>query len=232
MPLQEKVFIIIQTKILVLASQEDKTVALFLPHKAHLIILGLPNLDWGFWTNCNWIQTHSLLINISEGISYIIDEVLYDKVEKYSTFDSRNESRVQLNKNVDLFLVNQPPPITRIHCVAEKLIPSKHGAAHYRSCMFRNLCYDLEKKEFIIFPSPPYEKLLSTQAYLLTHENYFSTVSQPLSLSPSLKSRSKAEYSRFRMHTGGNNETKHYRFYGTWISLDTVRSCNPGKKNP
>jgi hypothetical protein len=48
MPLQEQVLIILQTKILLLASDEDKTVALFLPHKTHLIIIGPPNLDWDF----------------------------------------------------------------------------------------------------------------------------------------------------------------------------------------
>jgi hypothetical protein len=229
MTLREKVTMILQTKILLLTSEEDKTVALFLPPKSHLIILGLPQLDWDFWTNCIWIYSHNIQVNISESIAYIIDEAMHDRVLKRDTIKMEKESMTKVNYNHNVSLVHHPPPVTRIHCVTEKLVPSKSGAPYFRSCLFENLCYDMTKKKFLIFPSPAYLKLLTQQNYLLQLGNYFSTVASPLVLSPSMKSITDASFGTFKVHTVGETGSKYYRFNGTWISLDAAVACNPGK---
>jgi hypothetical protein len=228
-PLREKVLMILQTKILLLASDEDKTVALFLPPKSHLIILGLPNPDWDIWTNCAWIQTHNINVNISEAIRYIINEVMHEKSIQHDNFMLGEKSIVELNYNHNISLIHQPPPSTRIHCIGEKLYPTNIGAPYFRSCLFQNLCFNLKAKNFVIFPSPAYLQLLTQQKHLMKPGNYFSTTSHPLVLSSSMKATSNTSFGTFDIITVGEVESKYYRFHGTWISLAAALACNPGK---
>jgi hypothetical protein len=228
-PLREKVLMILKTKILLLASDEDKTVALFLPPKSHLIILGLPNSDWDIWTNCAWIQTHNININISKAIRYIIDEAMHEKLLQHENTKPEEKGTVQLSYNHNISLIHQPPPSTRIHCIGEKLYPTNIGAPHFRSCLFQNLCFDLKTKNVVIFPSPAYLRLLTQQKYLMKPGNYFSTISLPLVVSPFMKSALNIIHKNFTIHIAGEVPSKHYRFQGTWIPLDTAFACNPGR---
>jgi hypothetical protein len=240
----EKIAIILKTNILLLSSEEDKTMALFLPSKAHLIIIGRPpSEDWDFWTNCVWIQVHYIRKHTAQAIAYIVSEVLYFKYgsqkvvnetrfEKFPMFWTKNH---RFDQNSFVSLIDSPPPATKIHCITEKIIPNSEGVKNFRSCHLENICFDLNQKEFVIFPSPAYHELVTKKKRLM-RENYFSTVTLPLVMSPQMKFAREVKYESFRIYNGtvddSNSEIRrYYKLRGTWIAINSVHACNPGETN-
>jgi hypothetical protein len=238
----ERVRIILQTNILLLTSEEDKTLALFLPPKAHLVFIGTPpNKDWDFWTNCVWIQIHHVRKYVAQAVEYIVSEVLYffDASQVDVNTTSNKESPMFWTKNHDLdhspfvSLINAPPPATKIHCITEKLFPNNEGVKNFRSCHLENICFDLKQKDFVIFPSPAYHQLITKKKRLM-RDNYFSTVSLPLVMSPQMKFAREVKYASLRIHNSTVDESKSeisrfYKLRGTWIIINSVNACNPGQ---
>ena len=52
---------------------------------------------------------------------------------------------------LDLFYVNKPPA-SHVHCVGENF--DAKNSYVYRSCEYKNLCYDLDQKELVVYADP------------------------------------------------------------------------------
>ena len=52
---------------------------------------------------------------------------------------------------LDLFHVNEPPA-SHVHCVGENF--DAKNSYVYRSCEYKNLCYDLDRKELVVYSNP------------------------------------------------------------------------------
>jgi hypothetical protein len=100
----------------------------------------------------------------------------------------RNESNgkyiynsTKFNVFRDNSLSHLEDPISDIHCIGETFNESRKysPAALYRSCKYTNLCYDVQQKEFVLFPSEDHKTLVSN-----LHSNIFlATVSKPVMVS-------------------------------------------------
>ena len=53
--------------------------------------------------------------------------------------------------DLDLFHVNEPPA-SHVHCVGENF--DAKNSYVYRSCEYKNLCYDLDRKELVVYADP------------------------------------------------------------------------------
>ena len=63
---------------------------------------------------------------------------------------TKTQADGQLN-GLDLFHVNEPPA-SHVHCVGENF--DAKNSYVYRSCEYKNLCYDLDRKELVVYADP------------------------------------------------------------------------------
>jgi hypothetical protein len=231
MTLREKAAIVIMSKILVLSSIEDKTVAIFLPKGSHLVLIGPPIDDWDFWTNHVSIHVHLLQAYVSGAIKYLVDEVFYfsDSKKHPDNLLLEQHTSIPFLNNHSIVFRNVPPKATKIHCVAEKLYPQNEGAPNFRSCHFENLCFDMKAKRFVIIPSPALSMLLTRLQRLLRHGNYFSTLPSSMVLTPQPKSILGLQYRRHQIYNETETISSYYQLHANWISTHTLGVCNPGK---
>ena len=216
-----------KTSILVLASDQDKTAALFLPDGATLILLGEAQEDWDLWSNNALLRVHLVTNRTDEAMEFLIrDELSRLEQQDLPHKKAREDPPVNFINNRTVALVHDSPPTTRVHCVGEKLFPNAVGAQLYRSCHFENICFDLKNKSFVIFPSPLNFQLFASNSTLPDLGNYFSTMPRPLVASPQpFKNSLFLDNPRIRS-TG--NISSYYRLEGTWLGTMTFRTKNFG----
>jgi hypothetical protein len=231
MTLREQAEIVIMSKVLLLSSIEDKTVAIFLPQNSHLLLIGPPSDDWDFWTNHVAIHVHLLQAYVSGAIKYVVDEILYfaDTSKQPDNLHPKENEAIPFVNNHSIIFRNTAPKATKIHCVSEKLFPSNDGAQNFRSCHFENLCFDMKAKQFVIFPSPALSMLLTRLRRLVRHGNYFSTISQSMVLTPQPKSIMGLKYKKLQIYNETEAISSFYQLHANWISTHTFSICNPGK---
>jgi hypothetical protein len=72
--------------------------------------------------------------------------------------------------------MSDKPLISSVHCLGETFNESRPNTpgALYRSCRYENLCYHINDKRLVLFPSEQHRKLMSR----LHHNIYLSTVSK------------------------------------------------------
>lgn len=86
---------------------------------------------------------------IKKGLTVGGDFDLPTEVEKVGTkWNGKNNAATFLGMEL-AFLRDAKPSV--VHCVGDNFLPKT--SAGYRSCQFRQLCFSLSKKEFVIFPS-------------------------------------------------------------------------------
>jgi hypothetical protein len=159
--------------VFILPSHEDKTAALFLPEGAALIFIGEAPKDWDLWSNNALVRLHLVTSRIKEAVEYIILDELSRLEQESSAFTKTgNDYRVDFVNDRSVTLVHSNPPITRVHCVGEKVFPNVLGADRYRSCHFENLCFDLKNKTFVMFPSPLNQRMARSNGLSLDQDNY------------------------------------------------------------
>lgn len=56
-----------------------------------------------------------------------------------------------------------PPPYSTTHCIGENFDAESSNAWLYRSCHFRNICWDSHRQDLVLFPSPREQQLLTAQ---------------------------------------------------------------------
>jgi hypothetical protein len=121
------------------------------------------------------------------------------------------------------------PPIARIHCLGETFNETRTHtpAALYRSCHYENMCYHIQEKRLVLFPSPHHWTLLSK-----LHDNiHLSSVSKPVIASAvrKLVTDSTAQITPYYMHprNGNNNNSFYYVRNDTKVVLVPIQpeSC-------
>lgn len=155
-------------------------------------------------------------------------------VDKNDTLDKPLQVRKPLatSKPPDAFIEGQPlylvkgsPPVSHVHCLGENFQPN---AWMYRSCQFENLCFNLNKKTFVLHPSEDQLKLesqLHDQTFLSSKvEDMISGGQHPQWLR---KQRGKWQP---EVQPNGNSTKSYYAFSEdtVWISFYPWGGCNPG----
>jgi len=222
--------------ILILASdQKDKTAAFFLPDGATLILVGEAQEDWDLWNNNALLRVHLLVNDIKEAMEYLIRDELSRLLEQH---DEPSSNTITTEHRVDYFaesnrsvtLVHASPPTTRVHCVGEKMFPNILGATQYRSCHFENLCFDLESKSFVMFPSPLSLQLMQSNSSVLSSGNYFSSIPRTLVASPQINQLGGGFLAAIpRVIHNRVNVSSYYRLDGAWLASKTFNTANFGK---
>jgi hypothetical protein len=225
---REQIEIVSQTTILVTISQNDNSVALFLPVGAVMVILGDAGDDWDLWSNNALLHMH--LIQADNQTELVLELVLRDELER---IDSSKSDKANDAKANDIFpfiegrhvsLIRQRPPTTRVHCIGEKILPNNRGADRFRSCYFDNLCFDLEKKDFVMFPSK-YSRRLQD---LATDRSYFSSLPYPVITYGQPSNLGSAQPLTFQP-IDPFNISSHYYLNGVWLAMRTFNTCNHGE---
>jgi hypothetical protein len=227
--LREQIQITIKSAILILPASHDKTAAFFLPEGSSLILIGEPQEDWDLWTNYALIRVHLLSTITHEALEYLIlDELNSLKSSTDQQSDSKSEP-ISFANDRFVNLIEAPPPSTRVHCIGEKVFPNNMGGYQYRSCHFENLCFDLESKEFVMFPSAMNSILMGFDKEYNETGLYFSSVPRKLIGSPQ-PYRLSRDYMAFDLNVRRwSNVTGYYRLEGAWLSKKTFNHCNLGK---
>jgi hypothetical protein len=132
--LREQVQRMAKTAILILASDQDKTAAFFLPEGATLILLGNAPLDWDFWNNNSLLRVHLVIDSSQDAVDCLIrDDLsrLEDNNEAPNITEAEHRTDFDKN-NRSIALIHGRPPTSRVHCVGEKLFPDRNAASWYR----------------------------------------------------------------------------------------------------
>jgi hypothetical protein len=230
-PLRRKIQVTSQASILILASQEDKTAAFFLPEGANLILIGEPQEDWDLWSNNALLRLHLITNHTKDAIEYLIRDELSRLEQQESASPLTGDGKqVDFVNNRSVTLIHDNPPITRVHCVGEKLFPNRMGADRYRSCHFENLCFDLTNKHFVMFPSPLYQHVIHSSGSLLLWEgdNYFSSIPRSLIASPQPSKLGRGYFSDVFHAHNRSNVSSYYQLDGAWLSIKTFSTKNVG----
>ena len=228
-PLRKQMQITSKAAILILAAHEDKTAALFLPDGATLIIVGEAQEDWDLWSNNALVRVHLVRSRIKETVVYLIlDELGRLEQQETSLIMTKDDHRLDFVNNRSVTLVHANPPIMRVHCVGEKLFPDVLGAEQYRSCHFENLCFDLNSKSFVMFPSPLSQNLVHSNGSFLDEDNYFSSIPRSLIASPQPSHIGAGYFSDLPQVYNRSNVSSYYRLEGTWLSTRTFNTNNIG----
>ena len=80
-----------------------------------------------------------------------------------------------------------------VHCVGDNFLPKT--ASGYRSCQFRHLCWDFDKKDFVIFESPQHQSTASllrsemSSMYVRSSSDFNTTVSTSATTENRLRQR-------------------------------------------
>jgi hypothetical protein len=237
---EEQIAVVQYAQVLILRHSQDKTCALFLPDHATLIFVNsrqahqtrqATSLDWELWNNYPMLKTHLIAGNNltaqQEAINYIIEEEHSRLTESLSsrvrmlTKPEKSEA-VQLDGGQSVTLIKQPPPTTRVHCTGESRDHDELGY-RYRSCHFENLCFDLKRHDFVIFPSNATQSL----EQFPKDQFYFSTVAQPMVSSGYVLTTTKAKPDMPRV-VRKTIAASYYYLDATWLSYQTFSTCNEG----
>ena len=236
--LRQQMQVTTKATILILASnQEDKTAAFFLPEGATLILVGEAQEDWDLWSNNALLRVHLLVNDIKEAMEYLIRDELSRLLEQHEDEPSSNTTTMEqyrvdnfAESNRSVTLVHASPPTTRVHCVGEKMFPNILGATQYRSCHFENLCFDLESKSFVMFPSPLSLQLMQSNSSVLSSGNYFSSIPRTLVASPQVNQLGGGFFADIpRVIHNRVNVSSYYRLDGAWLASKTFNTANFGK---
>jgi hypothetical protein len=224
----DQIEVLSNATIFVCSLREDKPGAFFLPDGAVIIMMREPdrrgstgdNVDlathWNFWNNNALVRTHLLDgRNFSQdvlAVEYLIrDELDRLRIDAEVVTSVANEPVAFGGRLATL--VHASPPTTQVHCLGEKIFPHRHGAEKYRSCHFENLCFDLESKSFVEFPSQ-YSELLRS---LNSNKNHFSSIPKQMHGIPN----------GFPPAASRVNVSSYYQMDGTWLAMQTLNTCNP-----
>ena len=228
-PLRKQIDVTSKASILILASLEDKTAALFLPEGSTLILIGEAQEDWDLWSNNALVRIHLVTSRIKEAVEYLILDELSRLEQQAMAFTTKGDDHgVDFVNNRSVTLVHANPPITRVHCVGEKLVPNVLGAEQYRSCHFENICFDLRSKSFVMFPSPLSQNLVHSNSSLLDEGNYFSTIPRSLIASPQPSHIGAGYFSDVPRVHNPSNVSSYYRLEGAWLATRTFNTNNIG----
>ena len=227
--LRQQMQVTSKTSILILTSDEDKTAAFFLPEGATLILIGEAQEDWDLWSNNSLLRVHLVTNDIKQVIEYLILDEVSRLEQKETAFITEGDGkRIDFVNNRSVTLVHGNPPITRVHCVGEKLFPNILGAEQYRSCHFENLCFDLKSKSFVIFPSPFSQRLIRSNGSSLEEGNYFSSIPQSLVASPQPTKLGGGYFSDIPRTRNRVNVSSYYLLEGAWLATKTFNTYNIG----
>lgn len=225
--LREQIQWMNKTAILILSSDQDKTVAFFLPEGATLILLGDAPVDWDLWNNNALLRVHLVRDSTQETVDCLIrDELsrLEDNNDPPNTAKAEHRADFDQN-NRSIALIYGKPPISRIHCVGEKQFPDRNAASWYRSCYFKNLCFDLSTKSFVVFPSPTTLVLMKSAS----RHNYYSSIPSMLVASPQPSKLVGGYLSGIPQIHSAENVSSYYYLEGAWLATMTFNSGNMGK---
>jgi hypothetical protein len=215
--------------------REDKPGAFFLPDGAVLIMIQEPTrrahpedsdnsaAHWNFWNNNALVRTHLLKAKTNSSQQVLAMEYLIrDELDRLRRIDAEiavtADAAAARNEPVEFggrfaTLVHASPPTTQVHCLGEKIFPNREGAEKFRSCHFENLCFDLETKSFVLFPSQNSELLQS----LPSDQNHFSSIPKKMHGIPNGFPRSASRV----------NVSSYYQLDGMWLAMQTLNTCNP-----
>jgi hypothetical protein len=228
-PWRQQIGVTSKAAILVLASNEDKTAAMFLPEGATLILVGKAQEDWDLWSNNALLRLHLVTRRVKDAVENLILDELSRLKEQSSAFTmTGDDNRVDFANNRTVTLVHANPPITRVHCVGEKMFPNLLGADRYRSCHFENLCFDLKNKNFVMFPSPLNQNLVRSNGSSLDEENYFSSIPRSMVASPQPSKLGRGYFVDIPRVHNRSNVSSYYRLEGAWLSIKTFNTKNLG----
>jgi hypothetical protein len=174
----ENLKIALTSSVWIARSNEDKTVAFFLPEGATLILIGQPEEDWDLWSNNAQLRAHLIVSHFQDSIELLIrDELnhLLEEPTKLNVESIVNEKVLLDNNNRTVAKIRGIPPISRVHCVGEKMYPNRLAADWYRTCHFDNICFDLKEKIFVVFLSPIQIPGIGSLDNETLRSNYFST---------------------------------------------------------
>jgi hypothetical protein len=94
-------------------------------------------------------------------------------------------SSIKVNNIMETF-VNSAAPTSNVHCIGETFNESRREApaSLYRSCRYKNLCYDIKRKDLVLFPSKMHLLLYSK----LHSDIFLSSIPKAVMLSEVLHS--------------------------------------------
>ena len=137
-----------------------------------------------------------------------------------------------LQRTIDPLLLSMPAHQPREFIVWEKrcfLITSELHCTDRVTC-FENLCFDLESKSFVLFPSPLSLQLLQSNSSVSSHGNYFSSIPRTLLVASPQVSRLAGGFLADILPIHSRvNVSLYYRLEGAWLASKTFNTGNFGK---
>jgi hypothetical protein len=162
------------TSILVVMGASVVNSALFLPKGATLIFYSTsPRGDSDVWINNAGLRVHFLIEKEGIVVSQMDNMLVHLIQDELAGLKASVANKMKMNDDTEkvsnissaffanistVTLVHDRPPTSRVHCIGDN---GKGHAWLYRSCHYENLCFDLNSKSFVAFPSDSMRQLMN-----------------------------------------------------------------------
>ncbi len=252
--LYEQLQIVAQTCIYICVNNGDHAIATFLPRGASLILLyddevrTVPDsvgkrkkedkkhhqpvmLDWDLWNNMAHLHVHWLPLTALneqvEGRNALIRLVHSDldrmkRKRQDSQTPTKDQPRHGTFNGLDVVHVPNRLPWSAVHCVGSNF---QDDATMYRSCHYDKLCFDMDRKAFVVLSSPQ-----NSSKYHVSNRNERVMIGH----NARLANRDNVSWSPIEISTHGD-EVKRKGYYElpanvVWVPFfgETPNILNPG----
>lgn len=241
------------TAVMVVMEDAICNAALFLPKDASLIFYSTrTRTDVDLWSNYAGLRIHfitddNLGLQANNSTQGALITLIHDELDglRHSIFANEQDNHEDKEKSPNslpfanqttvTFINDRPPPTSRAHCIGDD---GRDTAWLFRSCHYENLCFDLETKTHVVFPSERMLQLMNnnnTVSPKKTGSMLLSSIPTQIVISggQSRNSLMKANHAWHPVVRNPQDVKSYYQLPDdvVWISFHPHPNCNGGKSN-